>query len=33
MCNKYEKEKRNAIERGLEGVTYPALAKWVQGAV
>jgi hypothetical protein len=33
MCSKYEEEKRNAIERGLEEMTDPALAKWVQGAI
>ncbi len=33
MCSKYEEDKRNAIERGLEEMTYPTLAKWVQGVV
>jgi hypothetical protein len=30
MCSKYEEEKQNAIERGLEEeMTYPTLTKWV----
>jgi len=34
ICNKYEEKKGNAIKRWLEeDVTYPTLAKWVQGAV
>jgi hypothetical protein len=32
MCNKYEENKRNAMEKGLEEVTFPTLSKWVQGA-
>jgi hypothetical protein len=29
----FTKKKTNAIERGREEVTYPTLAKWVQGVV
>jgi hypothetical protein len=34
MCSKYEKEKHNAIERGLEEeMTYPTFTKWVLCAI
>jgi len=28
--NKYEEERRSALKKGIEGGTFPTLAKWVQ---